>query len=344
MFDSLIILSGILIIAILFTLFRVGTLVNVVRNRDKKPVTGSNKVNATLLALFVIGGLALFFYYSSAYYDEYTLPLASEHGIHTDRLFWWTMGVTVAAFVITHIVLIAFAYKYRYAETQKATFFPDNTKLEVIWTIIPAIVLATLIFSGLATWTDITGPAPDDAEVIEVYGFQFGWKSRYPGNDGELGGFDFRKIDAVNDMGIDFSDEAALDDFVPIEMHVPKGKAVELKIRAKDVIHSVFIPHFRAQMNAVPGMPTRFWFTATKTTEEMRAELDNPEFNYELVCNKICGKAHFAMRYVIVVDEPEDYEKWKAEQTAWLKNNPDYLSKLPSELKELAMLKSGISE
>jgi hypothetical protein len=119
---------------------------------------------------------------------------------------------------------------------------------------------------------------------------------------------------------------------------------VELKIRAKDVIHSVFIPHFRLQMNAVPGMATRFWFTPTKTTEEMRAELDNPDFNYELVCNKICGKAHFAMRYIVVVDDPEDYEEWKAKQQPWLKNNPDYLSKVPDKLKNLALIKAQINE
>ena len=141
-----------------------------------------------------------------------------------------------------------------------------------------------------------------------------------------------------------------------------KGKPVLFKIRARDVLHSVFVPHFRLKMDAVPGMPTRFWFVPTKTTAEMREELSqgndpkwaevDPDtgspkwenFNYELACTEVCGKGHFSMRLIVVVDEPAEYEKWKSEQKSWLSNNPDYLSKVPSSLKELAYITTGIEE
>jgi cytochrome c oxidase subunit 2 len=173
-------------------------------------------------------------------------------------------------------------------------------------------------------------------------GYQYAWSVRYPGADNVLGNYDYLKIDATNQMGIDFSDRASFDDFIPREIHVPKGKPVRFNIRARDVIHSVYQPHFRLQMNAVPGMPTQFWFEPTKTTEEMRLETNNPDFQYELVCNKICGQGHFAMRYIIVVDELEDYNEWFKSQEPWLKQNSDYLSKVPEKLREVASIMVGI--
>jgi cytochrome c oxidase subunit 2 len=344
MFNTLIILTVVLIGAILFTLFRVGTLLSVAKKESKQKTPSGNNLNAFLMAALIFAGIVAFFGYSSSNFSRYTLPLASEHGAEIDFLFWTTMAVTVTVFILTHVVLMFFTFRYKHSEERKAYFYPENNKLEMLWTAVPAVVMAGLVLMGLKSWNGITGPSPDDAELLEVYGYQFGWKARYPGNDKKLGAFDFRVIDAINDMGIDFTDKNALDDFTPLEITLPKGKPVEMKIRAKDVIHSVFIPHFRVQMNAVPGMPTRFWFTPTKTTDEMRLETGNEEFNYELVCNKICGKAHFAMRAIVKVVEPEEYEEWKAKQKPWLQNNPDYLSKVPEDLKELALLKSGLEK
>jgi cytochrome c oxidase subunit 2 len=129
---------------------------------------------------------------------------------------------------------------------------------------------------------------------------------------------------------------------MPRELHIPVGKPVEFRIRARDVLHSVFAPHFRLKMDAVPGMPTRFWFVPTKTTAEMRIETGNPDFNYEIACAEVCGRAHFSMRLIVVVEEPEEYEKWKAEQEPWLSRFPTYLSKVPDNLKELAMVRASI--
>lgn len=343
MIQFVVAIGVILILAIILILFRIGNLLSIVRKDDRKVVeSGANKTNAFLMVGFMVVSLVVSVWYSVVYFDDYNLPLASEHGAVTDQLFWITMAVTGIIFFITQILLFWFGYKYQYKETNKAFFYPDNNKLEMIWTIVPAIVLTILIFGGLKAWNDITSEAPEEAEVVEIMGYQFAWGSRYPGKDGQLGDFNYRLIDVDNYFGVDFTDNNAHDDFIPREIHLPKGKPVLFKIRARDVLHSVFAPHFRLKMDAVPGMPTKFWFVPTKTTAEMRAETNNPDFNYEIACTEICGRGHFSMRMLVVVDEPEDYEKWKAEQEPWLVKNPSYLSKIPEDKRELAMINAGI--
>ena len=347
MFKVIIAIGAILLLAILIALFRIGTLVNVVKGTDKKVASTSNKVNAALMMLFMLSSFGLCFWYSWAYFDDYTLPLASEHGAAIDFTFWVTMAATGFIFILTSVLLFYFSYKYQHSDNRRATFYPDNTKLEIAWTVVPAIVLAALVFSGLRAWNDITSEASKDAEVIEVMGYQFAWSVRYPGvKDNQLGDFDYRLINdkAGNIFGIDVEDENSYDDFVPLEMHVPKGKEVLLKIRARDVIHSVFMPHFRVKMDAVPGMPTQFKFTANKTTAEMRTETGDAEFDYFITCTEICGRGHFSMKLKVIVDELDDYEAWKAAQPTWLKLNADYLEKVPADKRELAIIKAGIDK
>lgn len=345
MFQFIIVLGVLLLLIILYTLFRISRLVSVVKGSDKKVATTSNKVNAALFLVFLFGGFGLFFWYSWTYFDDYTLPVASDHGVWTDTLFWVTMAVTGVVFLITNILLFWFSFVYQHKEGGRAKFYPDNTKLELLWTIVPAIVLAGLVFTGLKAWNDITSEAAEDAEVVEIMGYQFAWGVRYPGvKDNTLGDYDYMLIDAVNQFGMDLKDKNSYDDFMPIEMHIPKGKEVLLKIRARDVLHSVFLPHFRVKMDAVPGMPTHFKFTATKSTQEMRDELNDQEFDYFITCTEICGKGHFSMKMRLVVDEPAAYEKWKSEQPTWLKLNPDYLSQVPEQNRELARIKSGMVE
>lgn len=338
-------LGVILILYILYLIFRVSNLVEIAKGTRGERFDSSNGVHASLFIVFMIVSLGGFFWYSYVFFDDYTLPLASEHGVKIDSVFWITMGVTVVAFSIISIVMFVFLYQYRYKEGRKASFFPDNHYLELTWTIIPAIVLAILIFTGLAAWNEITSPASKEAEVIEIMGQQFAWTARYPGvKDNELGKYNFRLIDAVNEFGLDLSDKNSFDDFKSLELHLPKNREILLKIRAKDVLHSVFLPHFRVKMDAVPGMPTQFKFKATKTTEEMRDEIGNQNFNYEMACTEICGRGHFSMKMTVVVHEEEDFEKWKASQEAWLKQNPDYLKKVPAALQEAAMIKSGMQK
>ena len=342
MMNSIIVLGVILVLAILYLIFRVGSLVTVAKGEQDSRVEKGNGVHATLFLLFIIVSLTGFFWYSYTYFEDYNLPLASEHGAETDKLFWITMGITVVAFAIISIVMFVFIYKYRYDSTRKAAFFPDNHYLELTWTIIPGIVLAVLVFTGLRAWNDITAPASKNAEVIELIGQQFAWTARYPGKDKELGKVNFKLIDASNEFGLDLTDGKTHDDFKSIELHLPVNKEILLKIRAKDVLHSVFLPHFRVKMDAVPGMPTHFKFTATKTTQEMRDELGDQAYNYEMACTEICGRGHFSMRFPVVVDTQEDYERWKLSQDSWLKGNPEYMKDVPAGLKESAMIKAGI--
>ena len=342
---SLIIFLGVVLLAAIFYLiFRLSSLVRIAKGKKEDDVDNSNSINAFLFIVFMVLSLGGFFWYSFTHFDSYTLPVASEHGAWTDTLFWITMGVTVVAFVIISIVMFVFIYQYRYQEGRKAKFFPDNHYLELTWTIVPAIVLAVLIFTGLRAWNDITSPASDDAEVIELVAQQFAWTARYPGvKDQTLGKYSYKLIDNFgNEFGLDLTDKNTFDDFKSLELHIPKGKEVLLMIRAKDVLHSVFLPHFRVKMDAVPGMPTQFKFIATKTTDEMRTETRNPNFNYELACTEICGRGHFSMRMSVVVEEPADYERWKASQETWLKQNPSYLDRVPAGLREAAMIKAGI--
>ncbi|MBK5279233.1 MAG: cytochrome c oxidase subunit II [Bacteroidia bacterium] len=336
-------LGVVLVLGILYMIFRIGNLVGLVKKDEEVDIESGNSIHGYLFLVFTILGLGLFFWYSFAHFKSYELPVASEHGVVTDNLFWVTMVVIVVAFVIISLAMFWFIFKYRYDKNRRAEYIADNHILEIVWTIVPAIVLALLIFTGLKAWNDITGPASKDAEVIEIIGQQFAWSARYPGTkDNVLGHHNYKLIDASNEFGLDLTDKNSYDDFKSLELHLPKGKEILLKIRAKDVLHSVFLPHFRVKMDAVPGMLTSFKFIATKTTQEMRDETGNSKFNYEMACTEICGKGHFSMRFLVVVDEPEVYEKWKASQDPWLKLNPEYMKYVPVALQEAAMINAGI--
>ncbi len=268
---------------------------------------------------------------------------ASEHGVDYDQLMLISFVIIFIVQFITQAILHYFAYKYRGEKGKKATFYADNDKLEFIWTIIPVIVLAGLILYGLYTWNNIMNIDEEEGDpiIVELYAQQFNWKVRYAGDDNVLGDANVRFLqdfDGRNIVGIDASDPNAMDDVVSTtELHLPVGRKVIFKMRSQDVLHSAYMPHFRAQMNCVPGMVTQFAFTPTVTTKEMRQdpdiqdkvtrtnkirakrraqgeELDTWEFDYILLCNKICGASHYNMQMKIVVETQEEFNKWIAEQ------------------------------
>jgi len=271
---------------------------------------------------------------------------ASEHGPLLDNLMIVSMILIFIVQTFTQALLHYFAYKYRGRKGQVATYFADNNKLEFIWSAIPAVVLAVLIFYGLYAWSDIMFVDKEDEQdaiVIELYAKQFSWEARYAGDDNVLGKANVRYIEGVNTLGVDLADPNAQDDkAVTGEFHIPKGKRIIFKIRSQDVLHSAYMPHFRAQMNCVPGMVTNFSFIPTVTTLEMREDsdmiakvdninnirqkkskqlvaegktpLDPYTFDYLLLCNKICGASHYNMQMKIVVDTPEDFKKWLKEK------------------------------
>ncbi|GAA4468532.1 cytochrome c oxidase subunit II [Nibrella saemangeumensis] len=298
----------------------------------------SNRINGAMFLVFLVGGtIAMVWSYLVAQGDF--LPEASSpHGRRLDGLFWLSMAIVTAAFFITNTLLFYFAWKYQYKEGKRATYYPENHKLELIWTVVPAVVMALLVFTGWRAWRDIMSEAPADSMVYEIVGKQFNWIVRYPGaDDNKLGAFNYKLIDNNNELGLDFSDEAAFDDFTSTtELHIPVNKPVLLKIRARDVLHSVFIPHLRVKMDAVPGMPTRFWFVADKTTDEMKNLLNNQDFTYEIACTEVCGRGHFSMRIRLIVEDEESYNKWVSEQKPLLSTFPEYASRIPDNLKAKA--------
>jgi cytochrome c oxidase subunit 2 len=320
--------------AVLFLLYRTQVLLNVAQGKYKKTsrVDGANSWHGALLFIFMVLFFVGIFVGQEVYKKHYLPEPASVHGVDTDHMFWFCMGLIMVAFIITNVLLFSFPWIYRYKEGRKAVFYPDNHTVEIIWTVIPAAVLAGLLFWGLKVWTTITAPAPPEAQIIEIMGKQFAWQVRYPGKDDKLGKYNFKRIDANNEFGIMVEDKHSEDDFIPRELHLLKNRPIELKIRARDVIHSVFLPHFRVKMDAVPGMQTSFWFTPTLSTNDMRKKLNKPDFNYELACTEVCGRGHFAMRFLVVVDEPAEYAKWVAEQKTWKSQNEAYFAAKKKEV------------
>ena len=323
--------------------------------------------------------LALFTWIPIHFKSVFLPPPASTQGVWIDAMYhfnWIMLGIV---FYITNIALFYFAGKYFHRPGKKAFWYPHNNRLELLWTVIPAVVLIVVIIYGLYVWNRITAaPAPGTMEV-EVYGKQFDWTIRYPGKDKQLGATDFRLIDGDNPLGIvtgnvvtkrladlqkeleqaeadraaqaeiqpadqlaDMDDHIAhirrlregimnlgilmkediatnggnskylhgSDDQVTKEFHLPQNVDVELLIRSQDVIHSVYLPHMRAQMNAVPGMTTRMHLVPTITTDSMRLVTNNPEFDYILLCNKVCGISHYNMQIPLTVEKPGAFKVW----------------------------------
>ena len=300
-----------------------------------------NKYNGYLLFAFLIFIYAITIF-SFWKYSKFLLPeAASAHGGDYDYLMLVSFVIIFFVQTITQALLHYFGYKYRGEEGKKALFFADNDRLEFIWTIIPVIVLAGLIFWGLYTWTNIMDiNDEDDPLIVELYAQQFNWTARYGGADNVLGEANVRMIDIdrANVLGLNEADPNTTDDVIVKELHLPVGRKVNFKMRSQDVLHSAYMPHFRAQMNCVPGMITEFSFTPTITTAEMRQNpeviakvertnkiraeraakgepnSDPWEFDYVLICNKICGKSHYNMQMKIIVETEEEYNNWMASQ------------------------------
>lgn len=310
----------------------------------------SNKSNSRLGMFFMVGFL-VFCVASAWYYKNYMLgygPLAnaSEHGVKIQSLFNWTLFFTGIVFILTHIALFWFGYKYRGEKGRKVLFMPHDNKLEVIWTAIPAVVMCGLVVGGLSVWNDAMGDVKEGDEHLEIEatGYQFGWTLRYPGADGAIGTKYYKNIvPGLNDIGVDFNDPKSQDDIILAGsevLYIPKGKKIRIRITSKDVLHNFYLPHFTVKMDAIPGLPTYFVFTPTLTTEEYRmnlkkypeynvpadpAEPNGPKkwevFNFELACAELCGKGHFSMRRIVKVVEMAEYEKWASEQKAFFPDN-----------------------
>jgi len=365
---------------VVLRLSRVAELASELRGlREENIPERDNRINGRLMWVFGVLYLALFTWIPFHYSDVFLPPPASTQGVWIDDMYiynWILLGVV---FYGTNIALFWFAGKYYHRADRRAHWYPHNNTLEMLWTVVPSVVLVATIIYGIIVWNRITqAPAPGTMEV-EIYGKQFDWTFRYPGKDGKLGATDYRLITADNPLGIvtrkgiadrlaGLKDELAkavadrdaqsavlpkdrlkekdediahmsrmverimglqtlieqdikdngdnssylhgADDKVTKEFHLPVNEDVELLIRAQDVIHSVYLPHMRAQMNAVPGMTTRMHLKPTITTDSMRLVTKNEQFDYILMCNKVCGISHYNMQSPLTVETPGAFKVW----------------------------------
>ena len=323
-------MSGYFILAILglafiltFQIAKASEYVSVLKGEEKS-FKQNNRINAFLMIAFLVLGLAGAWWCNELFYNKTLLaqPAASDHGEKIDFMLIITIAVTGVVFLLTQILLFWFAYKYQFSERRTVYYFPHNNKLELIWTVVPAIFLTLLVGLGLFYWFKITGDAPKDAQIVEITGKQFNWMMRYPGKDNILGRKNYRLTDASNGnaLGVDWEDGASHDDIEATEMHLVVGKPVQLVINAQDVIHDVGLVHFRLKMDAVPGIPTTLWFTPLYTTAQMKEITGNKEFVYEISCDQVCGSGHYSMRGVIIVETQEEYDAWLASK------KPQYLT------------------
>ncbi len=349
------ILTVVLLAVIIVQLARISEIASKIRGEESVRAQVNNRT-AFYCLVFMIGFL-IFCIVSAWYYKNDMLgygphAAASAHGGSLDDMFDITLVFTGIVFVLTHIALFWFPYKYKEDKSRIATFFAHSTTLEIVWTAIPTVVLIFLVVRGLNVWNNAMADIDPEEDYIEIEatGYQFAWDLRYPGNDGKLGTRDYKMINTANNpLGQDWTDEKNHDDFLPTELVLPVGVKVRVRITAKDVLHNFYLPHFRVKMDAVPGLPTYFIFTPIKTTDEYRQELrkypayqvpsdptepDGPQkwetFNYELACAELCGKGHYSMRRVVRIVEQDEYEEWLSQQSSYYMLNIRYTENDPN--------------
>ncbi|WP_426669061.1 cytochrome c oxidase subunit II [Mucilaginibacter sp. McL0603] len=286
--------------------------------QGKKGMNWNNIIGIICIIFLVVGLYGA--YWSLTVQGSMILPeSASEHGSKIDFMFWTTTIITLFVFFITQILLFGFLFKYRGSDKRKGYYLPHNNTIEKVWTIIPAIVLTILVVFGFFTWRTVTNVDNNKGDInIDVTGHQFAWEIRYPGKDGKLGTVNYQLYTANNILGVNFKDRNSFDDLKADTLVLPVNQTIRINIHAQDVIHSVYLPHFRVQMNAVPGLPTFFKFKPTITTAEMRNRLDDPKFEYLLYCNKICGGGHYNMQKVVRVVSEAEYQSWLSHQKPYL--------------------------
>ena len=208
----------------------------------------------------------------------------STYSASIDTMFYVILAVTGTAFILTEANLFYFALRYRARQGVRARYTHGNSRLEVIWTIVPAVMLVFLGLSSRRVWSEIKGQVPPTDLEIAVIASQFDWEIHYKGPDGRL--------DTPDDV------------VVHNDMSIPLGKPVKIRLRAKDVIHSFFVPAFRLKQDAVPGLTIEVWVEPTKTGM------------YEIACAELCGFGHGTMRGQLTVLEPDEYQKWLKDQEA----------------------------
>ena len=251
------------------------------------------RVLAVMVWILTLGSVILFTT------KKWWFPTAiSAHAPALDRQFLITIIVVGIAFTAAEIGLGLMLWKFRDTSSRaRATYTHGSSRLEVIWTIVTAVVFIGLAVMGQSVWASLHfNQAPAGSYQVEVVAQQFQWNFHYAGRDGVFGRTDPSLIDdsTLNFIGLDESDPNAKDDAVTSALAIPSGRPVELILRSKDVIHDFWVPQLRFKQDLVPGMVIRVHFTA------------NQPGKYELACAELCGQLHFKMKsYMLVLPEDE---------------------------------------
>jgi cytochrome c oxidase subunit 2 len=254
------------------------------------------RVLAVIIWALTLGSVSLFFV------KKWWFPTAiSAHAPALDRQFLITIIVVGLAFTAAQIGLGWMVWKYRDTGNRaRATYTHGSSRLEVIWTVITAIIFIGLAVMGQSVWASLHfNQAPAGSYQVGAVAQQFQWNFHYAGRDGVFGRTDPILIDdsVLNFIGLDEADASARDDAVHSVLAVPVGRPVELFLRSKDVIHNFFVPQLRFKQDLVPGMVIRVHFTPLTVGK------------YELACAELCGQLHFKMRsYMLVLPEEEHRE------------------------------------
>ena len=248
---------------------------------------------AIVLILLVLGSV-LFHLLSPWYFT----PIASNWGMIDDTVsitFW----VTGFVFVTVNLFLAYCVMRYRHAKGSRAMYEPENKKLEGWLIAVTAVGVVAMLAPGLVVWAKFVD-VPKDAAVFEVVGRQWYWAYRFPGNDGVLGTVDARFVSDKNPFGINPDDPRGQDDVLIAspEVHLPMGRPFKALLRSIDVLHNFTVPQFRVKMDLVPGLVTYVWFTATRVGK------------FDVLCEELCGVAHFTMRGKVVVEEESAFRAW----------------------------------
>lgn len=343
----LLVLLVALIFVVLYQVSRSSELIVQIQGEEAFDKRRNKILGYSMLAVFVAMMVGII------YCHQYMMPLmgpaaASDHGQQFDQMFMITLVMTGIVFFLTQALLFWFSFKYRRVGHKVPHFFSHSNKLELVWTSVPALAMAVLVAFGLKNWFSMTDKAPKGAMQIEIIGKQFNWISRYPGADGVLGKRHFTKINEKdNILGLDWNDATTKDDIIIPngEIRLVKDKPVELIIGSRDVIHDVGLAHFRMKMDAVPGIMSRLWFTPLFTTEEMKQKTGNPNFTYELSCDQMCGKGHYSMRAVIIVETQAEHDAWLAKQQSYFaQNNQDAVPANPVQTTDEATAKDSVKK
>ncbi len=230
-------------------------------------------------------------------------PNVTKSGEKIDTILNFIFWLTLAVFIATQIVYIYYLIRYRRKPGVKAQYSHGNNFLEIIWTTIPVAIFLGLAIYSNRVWFEIHSNPPADAIQINVSSYQFGWDFRYPGADGKLGEVDVKEISLENKFGVKKDDPAGKDDFTATELVIPYGRAVQIILNSRDVIHSFYVPAFRLYQDAVPGRTISWvWFEVTRP------------INLELACSQLCGTGHYNMKAPIRVVSQEEYDKWYADK------------------------------